>query len=78
MVFVFCSVAMRETALWLLPEGLAYGVGAKANVPFAGGNKIEIKKCAVGKIKNTVGWAMIVGLLAVRLLYYFYVCDHMS
>jgi hypothetical protein len=29
-----------ETALWLLPEGLACAVGAKANVPFAGRHKI--------------------------------------
>jgi hypothetical protein len=34
-------------------EGLACAVGAKANVPFAGRHKIELKKCAVGKIKNT-------------------------
>jgi hypothetical protein len=27
--------------------------------------KIELKKCAVGKIKNTEGLAMSVGLLAV-------------
>jgi len=32
--------ALGETALWLLPEGLACAVGAKDNVPFAGGNKI--------------------------------------
>jgi len=40
---------LAETALWLLPEGLACAVGAKANVPFAGGNKIELKKCWWGK-----------------------------
>jgi hypothetical protein len=59
--------ALAETALWLLPEGLACAVGAKANVPFAGRHKIELKKCAVGKIKNTEGSAMGVGLLVVRL-----------
>jgi len=44
---------LAETALWLLPVGLDCAVGAKANVPFAGRHKIELKKCAVGKIKNT-------------------------
>jgi Holliday junction resolvasome RuvABC endonuclease subunit len=34
-------------------EGLACAVEAKANVPFAGWHKIELKKCVVGKIKNT-------------------------
>jgi len=33
--------ALAETALWLLPEGLAFVVGAKANVPFAGRHKID-------------------------------------
>lgn len=42
-----------------------------------GGNKIELKKCAVGKIKNTEGWAMSVGLLVVRLQYGLYVV-HLS
>ena len=73
-----CSVsALAETALWLLPEGLACAVGAKANVPFVGRHKIELKKCAVGKIKNTEGSAMSVGLLAVRLQYGLYVV-HLS
>jgi len=44
---------LAETALWLLPEVLVCVVGAKVNVPFAGRPKIELKKCAVGKIKNT-------------------------
>jgi hypothetical protein len=33
-------------------EGLACAVGAKANVPFAGGNKIELKKMCGGKNKK--------------------------
>ena len=41
------------------------------------GNKIELKKCAVGKIKNTEGSAMSVGLLVVRLKYGLYVV-HLS
>jgi hypothetical protein len=69
---------LAETALWLLPVGLACAVGAKANVPFAGRNKIELKKCAVGKIKNTEGSAMSVGLLVVRLQYGLYVFGHLS
>ena len=71
------NCALAETALWLLPEGFACAVGAKANVPFAGRHKIELKKCAVGKIKNTEGSAMSVGLLAVRLKYGLYV-GHLS
>jgi len=38
-----------------------------------GGNKIELKKSAEGKIKNTEGSAMSVGLLAVQLKYGLYV-----
>ena len=44
---VFISVG-KKTALWLLPEGLACAVGAKANVPFAGRPKIVLKKCGWG------------------------------
>jgi hypothetical protein len=48
-----CSVsALAETALWLLPEGLACAVGAKANVPFAGRHKIELKKMCGGENKK--------------------------
>jgi len=43
---------MAETALWLLPEGLACVVGAKANVPFAGRHKIELKKMCGGENKK--------------------------
>jgi hypothetical protein len=38
---------------------------------------LNLKKCAVGKIKNTEGSAMSVGLLAVRLKYGLYV-GHLS
>ncbi len=31
----------QKTALWLLPDGLACAVGAKANVPFAGCQRIS-------------------------------------
>ena len=46
---------------------------AKPNVPFVRWQKIELKKCAVGKIKNTEGSAMSVGLLVVLLQYGLYV-----
>ena len=53
----------------------------KPNVPFAGRHKIEFKKCAVGKIKNTEGSvpkAFGIGLLVVQLLYRFYVLGRWS
>jgi hypothetical protein len=53
-------------------------VGKNPMCHLCGGNKIELKKCAVGKIKNTEGSAMSVGLLVVRLLYCFYVFGHLS
>ena len=53
-------------------------VGQNQMCHLCGGNKIELKKCAVGKIKNTEGSAMSVGLLVVRLLYRFYVLCHLS
>ena len=53
-------------------------VGQNQMCHLCGGSKIELKKCAVGKIKNTEGSAMSVGLLAVRLLYRFYVLVHLS
>jgi hypothetical protein len=58
-------------------KGFACAVGAKANVPFAGRHKIELKKCAMGKIKSTEGSAMSVGLLVARLKYDLYV-GHLS
>jgi len=42
-------------------------VGAKPNMPLVRLAKIEFKKCAMGKIKNTEGSAMSVGLLVVLL-----------
>lgn len=63
----------QKTALWLLPVGLACTVGAKDHVPFVGWHKIELKKCAVGKIKNTEALATSVVLIVVYLLYALYV-----
>ena len=50
---------------------------AKPNVPNVRLAKIELKKCAVGKIKNTEGSVMSVGLLVVCLRYGLYV-GHLS
>gem|GEM_PF-6507129 len=48
-----CSVgALAETALWILPKGWHCAVGAKANVPFAGWHKIELKKMCGGENKK--------------------------
>jgi hypothetical protein len=52
-------------------------VGQNQMCHLCGGNKIELKKCAVGKIKNTEGSAMSVGLLVVLLQYGLYV-GHLS
>ena len=52
-------------------------VGQNQMCHLCGGNKIELKKCEVGKIKNTEGSAMSVGLLVVRLQYGLYV-GHLS
>ena len=49
-----------------------------ANVPLVRLAKIELKKCAVGKIKNTEGSAMSVGSVAVQLQYGLYVVGHLS
>jgi hypothetical protein len=51
---------------------------AKPDVPFGGGNKIELKKCAVGRTKHTEGSARGVGLKVVRLLYGLYVFGYLS
>jgi hypothetical protein len=47
-------------------------------MPFVRLAKIELKKCAVGKIKNTEGSVMSVGSVAVQLPYGLYVVDHLS
>jgi len=45
-------VRWQETALWLLPKNRFCAVGAKANVPFAGLHKIELKKMCGWKNKK--------------------------
>jgi len=44
--------ALAKTALWILPKGWLSAVGAKANVPFAGWHKIELKKMCGGENKK--------------------------
>jgi len=65
--FLFCQLAnlrliFSVTSFSALAKNGSFGFAkgrlvcrAKPNVPFVGGNKIELKKCAVGKIKNTEG-----------------------
>ncbi len=73
----FClSVRGQKMALLVLRRvGLCIGQNQMCHL--CGGNKIELKKCAVGKIKNTEGSAMSVGLLVVRFQYGLYVV-HLS
>ena len=73
---VCLSVRWQKMALLvLLRVGLCVGQNQMCHL--CGGNKIELKKCAVGKIKNTEGSAMSVGLLVVFLQYGLYVV-HLS
>ena len=70
------SVRWQKMALLVLRRvGLCVGQNQMCHL--CGGNKIELKKCAVGKIKNTEGSAMSVGLLVVRFHYGLYVV-HLS
>jgi hypothetical protein len=63
-------------AFWFC-EGSALCVGQNQMCHLCGWLKIELKKCAVGKIKNTEGSAMSVGSVAVQLKYGLYV-GHLS
>ena len=73
----FClSVRWQKMALLVLRRvGLCVGQNQMCHL--CGGNKIELKKCAVGKIKNTEGSAMSVGSVDVQLKYGLYV-GHLS
>ena len=67
----FLSVRLQEMALLVLRRvGLCGGQNQMCHLCLA---KIELKKCAVGKIKNTEGSAMRVGSVAVQLKYGLYV-----
>jgi hypothetical protein len=59
-------VLVRWQKMALLQAWVADRLVQLANVPFVRLPQIELKNCAVGKIKNTEGSAMSVGLLAVR------------
>jgi len=63
---LFLKICLRVGKNWLFwfCEGSAC-VSGKTKCANAGRHKIELKKCAVGKIENTEGSAMSVGLLDV-------------
>jgi hypothetical protein len=70
------SVRGQKMALLVLRRvGLCVGQNQMCHL--CGWLKIELKKCAVGKIKNTEGSAMSVGSVAVQLKYGLYV-GHLS
>jgi hypothetical protein len=70
------SVRWQKMALLVLRRvGLCVGQNQMCHL--CGWLKIELKKCAVGKIKNTEGSAMSVGSVAVQLKYGLYV-GHLS
>jgi hypothetical protein len=72
----FLSVRWQKMALLVLRRvGLCVGQNQMCHM--CGWLKIELKKCAVGKIKNTEGSAMSVGSVAVQLKYGLYV-GHLS
>ena len=71
------SVRWHKMALLVLRRvGLCVGQNQMCHL--CGWLKIELKKCAVGKIKNTEGSAMSVGSVAVQLQYGLYVVGHLS
>jgi hypothetical protein len=65
---------LKNLALLILHCVLDCAVGAKANVPNVGCRKIELKKCAVEKIKNTEALEMSVCLVVVPLQIKLTVC----
>jgi hypothetical protein len=68
------SFRVREQKMALLVlRRVGLCVGQNQMCHLCGWLKIELKKCAVGKIKNTEGSAMSVGFLAARLKYGLYV-----
>ena len=72
------SFRVREQKMALLVlRRVGLCVGQNQMCHLCGWLKIELKKCAVGKIKNTEGSAMSVGLLVVRFQYGLYVV-HLS
>ncbi|MBK7883326.1 MAG: hypothetical protein IPJ81_05715 [Chitinophagaceae bacterium] len=69
-------VRWQKMALLVLRRvGLCVGQNQMCHL--CGWLKIELKKCAVGKIKNTEGSAMSIGSVAVQLKYGLYV-GHLS
>jgi len=73
------SFRVREQKMALLVlRRVGLCVGQNQMCHLCGWLKIELKKCAVGKIKNTEGSAMSVGSVAVQLKYGLYVVGHLS
>lgn len=67
----------------VLGTNVIRSVGRNGSLAFAEGlacvsGKSKCAQCAVGKIKNTEGSAMSVGLFVVRLFLRFYVLEHLS
>ena len=72
-----CQCVGKKMALLVLRRvGLCVGQNQMCHL--CGWLKIELKKCAVGKIKNTEGSAMSVGSVAVQLQYGLYFVGHLS
>lgn len=72
----FCAVG--DLALLLLLKRWLCVSGQKQMCQMCGWLKLNLKKCAVGKIKNTEGSAVCVGSVAVQLQYGLYVVGHLS
>ena len=64
-------------ALWVLAMGCHVWL-AEPNVPLCGRIKLNLKKCVVGKIKNTEDLAMSVGPVAVQLQHGLYAVGYLS
>jgi len=71
------SVCWQKRLFGFCLKGCLVRLGQKPMCRLRVGIKLNLKKCAVGKIKNTEGQAMSVGLLVVRLKYGLYV-GHLS
>jgi hypothetical protein len=70
------GLCVGQNQMCHLRTGLLIFLGVR-ELRLCGWLKIELKKCAVGKIKNTEGSAMSVGSVAVQLKYGLYV-GHLS
>jgi len=76
-IVALSSLVRRQKMALLVLRRVGLYVGQNQMCHLCVGNKIELKKCAVGKIKNTEGSATSVGSVAVQLKYGLYV-GHLS